>query len=200
MSRPQQEVRTTRFLPRIVRSESGEPKIVGYAARFEELSNDLGYFIEKIRKGAFIDVLDRDDVRALFNHDPNFVLGRISAGTLRLFEDDEGLRYEIKPPKAQWAQDLILSIERGDIRESSFGFWSGKEEWNEETDPPIRTIIKVQRLFDVGPVTFAAYPTASTAVRSAQEVYETRNKPSSGDEGETWSQQNERLLRRLTLV
>ncbi|MCK4302839.1 MAG: HK97 family phage prohead protease [Candidatus Eisenbacteria sp.] len=202
MAQPKREIRTLRDQPKIVRSADGKPKIVGYAARFNELSLDLGGFREKIRPGAFLAALDRDDVRALYNHDDGKVLGRASAGTLRLFEDDHGLRYEIDPPDAQWARDLIVSMDRGDIRESSFGFRLSKEEWDETIDPPVRTIIEVSRLYDVGPVTFPAYPTTSSDVRSAKEVYdEFRATSGTGPEGTqpsaTWSQQLEQLERRL---
>jgi HK97 family phage prohead protease len=175
---PQREQRA--FATEIRVDRSGEkPKIVGYAARFNELSSPLGWggwFVEKITPGAFTKALESSDIRALFNHDSNKVLGRSSAGTLRVFEDEAGLRYEITPPSAQWVEDLLISLERGDIRESSFQFEIESDEWDESQEPWQRTITAVKRLWDVGPVTFPAYPTATAGLRSAEEVYETRKK------------------------
>jgi len=125
---------------------------------------------EKIRAGAFAETLGKDDIRALFNHDPNYVLGRNRAGTLTLSEDEKGLRIESTPPDTQWARDLIVSIKRRDIDQMSFAFVTLKDEWDEE-DPQnvVRTLVKV-RLYDVSPVTFPAYPATDVAVKSGEEV------------------------------
>ena len=98
------------------------PMIVGYAATFNQSAEIGGYFTEVIAPGAFADAIAKDDVRAVFNHDENLVLGRTKSGTLRLFEDAIGLRYEIDPPDTQTARDLIESMRRGDISQSSFAF------------------------------------------------------------------------------
>src|SRR5690625_3155533 len=99
-----------------MRMEGGDsPRIVGYAAKFDRASGDLGGFTEIIRRGAFAKTIQEADVRALWNHDSNYVLGRSKSGTLRLVEDDEGLRIEVDPPDTQWARDLVKSIERGDV-------------------------------------------------------------------------------------
>lgn len=140
----------------------------GYAAVFNSRSEDLGGFFEEIAPGAFDGVLD-DDVRALIDHDSGRVLGRSSAGTLRLSTDDVGLRYEVDLPDTQEARDLLTLIKRGDVRESSFGFSvaSRGDEWDENEDGQIiRTIRKVGRLYDVSPVAFPAYPAATVAMRS----------------------------------
>ena len=72
--------------------------IRGHAAVFNQLSEDLGGFHEQIMPGTFAEAIERDDVRALFNHDANFVLGRAVSKTLRLSEDARGLAIEIDPP------------------------------------------------------------------------------------------------------
>lgn len=157
---------------RVVREENKPPRIVGYGARFNEVTTIGPFFREKIAPGAFAECLKTSDARALFNHDSNHVLGRQSAGTLNVFEDESGLRYEITPPDTRDARDLMVLLERGDVRESSFSFNIAEdgEEWDDAQTPPLRTITRVSSLFDVGPVTFPAYPTATAGVRSAEQI------------------------------
>jgi len=143
-----------------------QPKIRGYAAVFNKMSDVLGGFREKIAPGAFKKTLKEADVRALFNHDPNFVLGRTSSGTLALREDDKGLFMEIDPPDTAPARDLMTLIERGDVDQASFAFRVVKDTWeHEESQTPTRTLNEVV-LYDVSPVTYPAYPQTSVDVRS----------------------------------
>jgi len=123
----------------------------GYAATFESRSGDLGGFIESIDREAFSET-DMDDVRALFNHDSNFVLGRTKAGTLRLMVDENGLAYEIDMPDTQLGRDMYESIKRGDISQSSFAFTIEDDEYRKEGDTVYRTIKKIKKLYDVAPV------------------------------------------------
>lgn len=148
-----------------VRVDDDQPRIVGHAAVFNTLSEDLGFYREKIAPGAFSKTIREADVRALWNHDPNFVLGRTKSRTLKLSEDDKGLAVEIIPPNTQWARDLMESMRRGDVDQMSFGFQVVKEEWGGEADTPIR-VLKEVRLFDVSVVTFPAYPATDAQVRS----------------------------------
>lgn len=138
--------------------------IKGHAAVFDKLSEEMFGFREKVAAGAFTSSLERgDDVRALFNHDPNFVLGRTKSGTLRLNEDDVGLAIEIDAPLNQTIRDLVLEpIRRGDVDQMSFGFVVVEDSWNR--DDNIRTLMDVE-LFDVSPVTYPAYPDTDVAVR-----------------------------------
>ena len=155
--------------------------LVGYAARFGVNSLKMDDFYERIDPSAFSIVSERRgrksplETRALFNHDPNHVLGRFPS-TLRMKVDEQGLRYEIKMPESR--RDLIESIERGDIRGSSFSFIvsPGGEEWSVEEGRSIRTVKSIASLIDVGPVTFPAYPDASVSVarRSYMEFMRTR--------------------------
>jgi hypothetical protein len=156
---------------RAVAGDEGQPaRIVGHGAMFNKRSDLIaGLFVEEIAPGAFDDVLG-DDVRGLFNHDPNFVLGRTRSGTLALSVDADGLRYEIDPPDTQTVRDLVLApLARGDITGSSFAFRVAPDgdEWREDDNGLIvRTIHKFSRLLDVSPVTYPAYPDASAAKRS----------------------------------
>lgn len=152
-----------------IREEGDSPKIVGYAAVFDQPSENLGGFTEVVRSTAFNKTLsDGADVRALWNHNPDYVLGRTKSGTLRLKTDDKGLWIEIDPPKTTWARDLMESIKRGDVDQMSFGFRTVRDRWtnNEENGEVLRELIEVQ-LFDVSPVTFPAYPQTEVYVRSA---------------------------------
>lgn len=155
------------------KDENGQSVIEGHAAIFDSLSQDLGFmfpFKERINKGAFKSSLEKDDIRALWNHDANYVLGRNKAGTLELTETNKGLRVRIHPPDTQWARDLTESIRRGDVSQMSFGFVVEKETWSVEGKEDIRTLEQV-KLYDVSPVTFPAYLDTDVGVRSAMDRY-----------------------------
>jgi len=147
----------------------GKPKkIAGYAAVFNSPTDIGGYFRERIAPGAFAKSIASDDVRALFNHEDCYVLGRTKNNTLALAEDSKGLRFEAMPPDVMWCNDLMTQIKRGDISQCSFQFVSRREEWDETGDVPLRTLLEVD-LIDVSPVTFPAYADTSVGVRSLQE-------------------------------
>lgn len=154
------------------RSEGDKRTITGHAAVFNRDSEVLyGSFIERIAPGAFAESIAKpDDVRALINHDGNLILGRNLSGTLQLREDAQGLHVTIDPPKTSYAQDLMESMQRGDVTQMSFGFETIEDKWTrgENGAPDIRTLLKV-RLFDVSPVTFPAYPDTDVAVRSHEQ-------------------------------
>ena len=155
-------------------SEPGvEPAIEGYASVFD--SEELGGkspVREKVVKGAFEDTIQIDDIRALFNHDPNYVLGRNKAGTLTLEEDEKGLKVRIVPPDTTWAKDLLVSIKRGDITQMSFGFTVILDRWSYEDNIDVRELLKV-KLFDVSPVTFPAYSQTECGIRSMFDIMKT---------------------------
>ena len=150
------------------RSDGGQPKIIGHAAVFDVLSENLGGFRELIKPGAFAKAVLEDDIRGLFNHNPDHILGRNKAGTLALSEDGRGLAIEITPPDTTIGKDVLKSIERGDISQMSFGFRvrAGGESWSEdENGETVRTLTDL-KLFDVSPVTFPSYLETDVAVRS----------------------------------
>ena len=154
--------------------KSEKPKIFGHAVVFDAEADIGGMFRERVARGALHERFANADIRALFNHDPNIVLGRNKNGTLRLSEDDVGLAVEIQPPDTQAANDLLSLIERGDISQMSFAFRTLKQEWDDTKEPPLRTILKAE-LFDVSPVTFAAYPQTDVAVRELAEFRSKKN-------------------------
>lgn len=149
--------------------ETGLYEITGYAARFNSPTM-LGWYEETIMPGAFDEVL-KDDVRCLFNHDPNMVLARSTNGTLKLEVDAEGLKYTYTTPDRQLARDVQDMIHTGDVSQSSFAFRVKSAEWTYAEKPgeiDKRKITKVERLYDVAPVTYPAYQDTSVAKRSAE--------------------------------
>lgn len=168
------------------------PAIVGLASVFYdpnddgtefELFNDddgdgSGYrVVERITPTAFDDVLKRGvDVMALHNHNPDRLLGRTSSGTLQLQRTAAGLGYRITPPESPMARDVIASIERGDLRGSSFSFdcKGDGQRITRQGKLVVREILSVSRLGDVGPVSCPAYQATTTGTRSAEELAETR--------------------------
>lgn len=158
--------------------DSLDGKIVGHASVFDSWSETLGGifpFKEIVRKGTFTETIRVDDIRALFNHDPNYVLGRNIAGTLELEEDEIGLRVVITPPDTSWANDLIKNIRRGDISQMSIGFIVIDDSWGTQDGIDIREIKKVQ-LFDVSIVTYPAYTQTDVGVRAMESYQAYRSK------------------------
>jgi HK97 family phage prohead protease len=157
----------------------GDGAIEGYAAVFNEYSEQLGGpygFVEIIEPGFFDSVL-ADDVRALWQHDPNYVLGRVKNNTLTIAQDETGLTFRAQPPvtppdAATWAQDALIAIRRGDVDQVSFTFEvkDGGDEWYMLGDKVVRRLKAggCARLYDVSPVTFAAYPRTSVQARSIE--------------------------------
>ncbi len=152
--------------------EGKASRIIGYGAVFNQRSENLGGFREIIMPGAFDDVMDQD-IRGLFNHDSNYVLGRTGAGTMTLSVDETGFKYDITAPETQTIRDLVLTpMERGDINQSSFTFIIGRDgdRWYEDEEGVIvREIHRFKRVFDVGPVSIPAYPDTTAASRSLQQ-------------------------------
>jgi HK97 family phage prohead protease len=148
-----------------VREENGINTVVGYGAVFNSESNNLGGFTEFISRDAF-NGRENDDVRFLLNHDANYIMGRTTSGTLRLSVDDKGLRYEVDIPDTTAGRDLLVSLKRGDITQSSFAFIVEEDSWDQGEKGAIRTIKKVSRLYDVSAVTYPAYEEASVGLRS----------------------------------
>lgn len=171
-----------RFIPRAAgevraeKRENGRVGIHGVAAVVESLSEELWGFREKIAPGAFDAALGRSDVRGLFNHDPNMILGREKAGTMRLWVDTSGLRYEI-PELPESRADVAEAIQRGDVDGNSFAFTVERDEWEYHDDGrATRTILEFGELFDVGPVTYPAYPATKVSAR-ALEMRDARPEP-----------------------
>lgn len=212
-----------RFLPvdecavSIETRADAEPKIVGRAAVFYDGTEETEYklfdaivaedgrtispaLVERISERAFNKALsEKHDVRALFNHDPNLVLGRTKSGTLKLTKSLRGLDYEVKPGDTTVARDVAEHIKRGDVTGSSFGFIVRDQKFShdKERGVDIREIRSLD-LTDVSCVTYPAYSATSVSmrdegmeeVRSAhgawrQEVDEQRKAAIAADEAKT---------------
>jgi HK97 family phage prohead protease len=159
-----------RIEKRVANIQPQGSKLVGYAAVFGPLSEDLGGFRERVAPEAFNRSLEGDtDIRALVDHDTAKVLGRSSSGTLKLSTDERGLKVEIDLPDTTYANDLRALLERGDVSQMSFAFlvepngekWEGRD----EAGMRIRTLTDVQ-LIEVSVVTIPAYPDTVAALRS----------------------------------
>ena len=148
---------------------------------FNSESEDLGGFIEIVEPGFFGDALRNSDIRCLINHNWEKVLGRESAGTLTVEESENGLVYRCSNPGTTYANDLAISIERGDINQSSFGFTIKSKDqgddidgqrWEKGPDEVWRRYLVsngCKRIYDVSPVTLPAYPDATVGQRSLED-------------------------------
>jgi HK97 family phage prohead protease len=157
--------------------DDGSYTFEGHAAVFDEMSDDLGggfgSFREMLKRGAFKGVL-KDDVRLLFNHNPDLVLARTTSGTLKLTEDPRGLKVIADVAPTSYASDLRVLLERGDVSQMSFAFRigeAGADEWHEDEDGNVtRTILRVGEMFDVSAVTYPAYPQTDAAARGLHKL------------------------------
>jgi uncharacterized protein len=169
MAMPEYEIRVggdlsleTRGVQRVIR---------GYAMVWNRLSENLGGFREQISPEAIDRTLkDGIDLRALIDHDASRILGRLSAGTLRIEKDPQGLRVEIDPPATTAGQDIVESIRRRDVTGMSFAFRTLPDgaAWDFNVDPPIRTVSDML-VREVSVVTFPAYPQTDVALRALRE-------------------------------
>lgn len=173
------------------RVDGKPPVIAGLAAVYYDgtpateyvlWDDSYGRAVEHILPGAFDGAISRpDDVRGLFNHNPNCVLGRTAAGTMAIKTDAKGLNYEIQPGETTVARDVSEHLKRGDVTGSSFSFKvSGAgQKWTSTTDADgktheVREITAIDALHDIGPVTFPAYDATTAGLRSAEGVAELR--------------------------
>jgi HK97 family phage prohead protease len=149
----------------------------GYAARYDVETVIGGMFREVIKPGAFTRaLLEQPDVLALYNHNPDYVLGRVSNQTLTLGEDAQGLRYEVVlNPDDDDAKKIHAKVKRGDIKESSFAFAvapNGQRFVREDGALPLRELTDLN-LYDVSAVAQPAYPQTSVTARDLLAATET---------------------------
>lgn len=145
-----------------------ERVIEGYFALYESETELWAGSYEIISKGAFENTIQKNDIRALWNHNTQYVLGRNKNGSLQLKADDKGLFASIKLPNTQYAEDLYSLVQRGDIDQASFGFNILDEELEELADGGYRWRIKDIDLHEISVVTFPAYENTSVQAREQQ--------------------------------
>lgn len=149
-----------------VLAEGKVKRLTGHAAVFNSLSERLMWgFREKIAPGAFRESIENDDIVALWSHNTGMPLGRKSANTLTLREDETGLAVEILPGGTTWGRDAHKAVERGDVNRMSFGFEVQTDEWNTIEGEEVRTIKKA-KVFEVSPVVFPAYTATDISARA----------------------------------
>lgn len=170
----EQKSREIRAIGTIERRDNSSRHVTGYAAVFNKLSHDLGGFVEIIAEGAFDGVVEKSDVFAVINHDASrgiLARSRYGEGTLKLSVDEVGLKYEFDAPNTALGDELLEMLTRGDIRESSFAFWVADDEIGKSEDGMmLRTITRIEELFDVSPVYQPAYPDTTVAKRSIEKA------------------------------
>lgn len=177
-----------------VREEGEERFFEGLAAVFNS-PTDLRDFTEEIDSRAFDDVMD-DDVRGTFNHSSDVVLGRNKAGTMQLVKTDRGMQYKIKyNPNDPDHVRVMEKVKRGDVSQSSFAFRVAEDVWSKRDGKDHRTITKLKRWFDVGPVTYPAYADTTVAARSLEAIKSQENQ--SRPVGLTYHEARVRVLRYL---
>ena len=189
-----QERRT--FTGTVIARSEGEnmPKEIGGIAAVINSVTDLGYFEEVIEKGAFDNALNKEyDIRCLFNHEAELILGRTKANTCNVFVNGDGnLEYTWVPDyENPTHMSVVRSIMRGDITQSSFAFTIKEQKWSESTKYGTmgkRTITMIEDLYDVSPVTYPAYADTEADARSIvalrdqeQEIEEAKRSQASAD-------------------
>jgi hypothetical protein len=165
-----------------------EKHLTGHGAVYDRWSVDLGGFKELFEQGSFTESIQKDDIRSLQNHDPHYILGRTKSGTLTLEEDKKGVKFDDLLPETSYASDLLVSVERKDVTGCSIIFsvdakderWfvDGEEAefldalmamWDEKKHKVERRISKAS-MYDIGPVTFPAYPQTDVKARAMEMV------------------------------
>jgi len=149
--------------------DSQERRLKGYGAVVNVWSEDLGGFVERIASGAFDGAID-DPVVGLFNHNPDKLLAR-TPDTMKLKENDTGLLYDMLLGTDEVARFVAEKVQRRDLTGSSFAFIIAEDgdTWEKGDDGIVkRTITNIERVFDVGPVTFPAYEATSVSARSME--------------------------------
>lgn len=189
----EREVRIAECELRARKQEGGQTVLTGRAIVYNRLSEDLGGFREMFAPGSLAASLEAHPVASFWQHDPAYVLGRTSNGTLQLRDGQDGLDFVITPPDTQWARDAMVSIERGDVYQMSFG-WTpdpNGDEWKMLEGEVLR-IVRSARLFEISPVTFPAYP--QTSVELTKRAADLRAQ-SAGTQPDAGAEDLERALR-----
>ncbi len=154
-----------------IRAEGEARSIKGYAAVFNSTARINDRFQEKIAPGAFAESIAKNDIRALWSHNPDYVIGRNKNGSLKLREDDHGLGFDLAMPDTSWGRDAHTLISGGFVTGVSFGFRVKKESWTKgENGTPHTRTLELVDLIEISPTAFPAYEQTHVASRSSEEI------------------------------
>ena len=186
-----------RFFAVAIESRSAEDNRFVASGHFATFNQPYGVFDfrEQIAPGAFDEVLDDPDTLALWNHNPDNVLGSVGSRTVELAVDETGpVSTIIFPASALRERE---AIERGDVRKMSFGFSTGEDRWERHEDgTELRTILKVSKLWDVSPVAYPANPTTDIGMaQRSRDAWRASNPPS-----EAWKLAHAHRSRQMQLA
>jgi len=163
-----------RFFPVFTETKDENKDAVSFIGRaiiYDSETSICDGVLEKIAKNAFEHSANTDDIRCLFNHDPNLVIGRTTSGTLKLKKQEDGIYFHVSPPNTEWSRNLIESVKRGDITQCSFGFTVDDEIFNTSSNGNICRTIRDGKLFDVSIVTYPAYEETVVQVRKKVDTF-----------------------------
>ncbi len=186
MKKDKKQIEKRNFPTNMEYREDGDDKTLIGVASVTGTYYNMGWYEEKIEKGAFEHALVDSDTRCLKNHSIHHLLGRRSSNTLIIEEKRDGLHYKCILPDTQVGIDTGKELERGDLKESSFAFTIDESDWREEKEGDevkyYFDIKKIGYLYDVGPVTYPANPEASAGIRSESikrsfDAWQTDKKP-----------------------
>lgn len=161
-----------------MRGKPGEGAVLsGYVAVFDQPSQVLwdfrtGHFVERVDPAAFNRTIEQADIKALRNHDPNYIVGRSKAGigNIRFAPDERGLYHELEVPDTATARSLYEDVEQGFIDQMSFAFRTLQDEWSDGEETPERRLLEVA-LEDISYVAYPAYPQTTADARVALRSY-----------------------------
>lgn len=153
--------------------DSEEKMIIEGVPIVYEQETDLGWFREKIAKGAAKEALSTSDIFLLFNHDSNRPLARVKNKTLEAWEEDDGVHMRADLSKSELGPGIYRDIKNGLIDKMSFAFTVEEETWTEkEGETDLRTVVQIKELYDLSPVTYPAYQQTELVARSAEKIAE----------------------------
>ena len=169
------EIRTIKTPVTVEKREDGTIKsIVGYPIVYNSDSEDMG-FIERIAPGAATKALKKSDVRGLKNHDASLIFARTGVN-LTLTEDKDGVRMEATPLDTFNFRETAKEVDLGLLDGQSFAFNILADEWKDlDKAKPQRTITEFEMIYDVGPVTYPAYPDTTVGLRTLEEARKLAN-------------------------
>lgn len=152
-------------------SEGESRRIIrGSAVVYNQLSEELGGFREQFLPGSLSKTIRESNIKSVWNHNDQYVLGSLKTGTLRLVDTEESLDFEADLPDTSWADDLAVSINRGDIDQMSFRFRTIKDNWRREARGEIVRDIHEAQLVEISPVAFPAYPQTAVSLRGLLDI------------------------------